>query len=64
MAHISFPKFEDFNIPIILDVGVQDAGKWMSDVEYKYLVEMIEGRDYGGARNIVITILETKTHSL
>ena len=52
MAHISFPKFEDFNIPIILDVGVQDAGKWMSDVEYKYLVEMIEGRDYGGARNI------------
>ena len=38
MAHISFPKFEDFNIPIILDVGVQDAGKWMSDVEYKYLV--------------------------
>jgi len=44
MVHITFPEFDDFNIPRVLDSSIQDAGKWMSMVEYSYLVEMIEGR--------------------
>jgi len=52
MVHIVIPEDSDLQIPRFLDVSIQDAGKWMSMVEYDYLVRMIEGRDYGGTLNL------------